>query len=112
MSAFREISIKAGMPTVSQAMQTLQAVIAQAKRDGTKCLLIVHGYGSSGKGGAICSACRSWLKAQERNGSLKSVIFGEDFDIFNFSALELKRKYPELDKLTRVSNHGATVVEV
>lgn len=112
MSSFKEISIKAGMPTVPQAMQALEYTITQAKRDGTKCLLIVHGYGSSGQGGAICASARRWLKAQETNGRLKKVIFGEDFSIFNFDALELKRKYPELDKLTRVSNHGATVVEV
>ncbi|MCD7724248.1 MAG: hypothetical protein LUI12_01625, partial [Clostridiales bacterium] len=64
------------------------------------------------KGGAICKNARQWLKAQERNGKVKTVIFGEDFSIFNFKALELKNKYRELEPLTRVYNQGVTVVEL
>ena len=37
---------------------------------------------------------------------------GEDFNVFNFKALELKNKYKELEQLFRVCNHGVTVVEV
>ena len=55
---------------------------------------------------------REWLKAQERNGKIKTVIFGEDFSIFNFRSLELKNRYHELDSLMKVCNHGVTVVEL
>ena len=75
-------------------------------------MLIIHGYGSTGKGGAICEKARQWLKAQERNGKVKTVIFGEDFTLFNFKALELKNKYQELEQLMRVCNNGVTVVEL
>ena len=44
--------------------------------------IIIHGYGSSGKGGAIKEKVRQWLNAQARNGVIKCVINGEDFDIF------------------------------
>ena len=47
-----------------------------------------------------------------RNGTIKAVINGEDFNIFNFKALELKDKYRELEKLLKVCNHGMTVVEI
>ena len=50
---------------------------------------------SKGKGGAIHDKARQWLKAQERNGKIKKVIFGENFTLFNFEALALKNKCHE-----------------
>lgn len=49
------------------------------------CLCVIHGYGSSGRGGVIREKVRQWLHAQARNGTVKAVINGEDFDIFNIS---------------------------
>ena len=48
----------------------------------------------------------------KNSGTVKNYIKGEDFSIFNPAALAMKRKYPALDKLTRVCNHGVTVVEL
>lgn len=109
---YTEINLEQGMPFVQDAMRYLQDSIARLKRDKCGCVLIIHGYGSTGNGGAICKKARQWLKAQERNGKVKTVIFGEDFSIFNFKVLELKAKYRELDPLTKVCNHGVTVVEL
>ena len=77
-----------------------------------KCLIVIQGYGSSGKGGKIREKARQWLNAQVRNGKLKTVINGEDFNIFTPKALDLKNKYKELESLMRVTNHGVTVVEL
>jgi hypothetical protein len=109
---YTEINIKSDMPMVGDAMKYLQDTILRLKKEKYECVLIVHGYGSTGKGGAICEKCRQWLKAQERNKKVKTVIFGEDFEIFNFKALELKNKYKELSPLMNVCNHGVTVVEL
>ena len=109
---YTEINIKQDMPLVADAMRYLQNSIVKLKRDKCECVLIIHGYGSTGKGGAICEKARQWLKAQERNGKIKTVIFGEDFTLFNFKALELKKKYQELEQLMRVCNNGVTVVEL
>ena len=46
-----------------------------------------------------------------KNGKIKTVINGGDFNVLNFKALELKNKYKELEQLFRVCNHGVTVVE-
>ena len=105
----REINLELGYPTVADAMNMLKKELQRCKKN--EVLLFVHGYGSSGKVGKICKSARQWLKAQERNGSVSAVIFGEDFEIFNFKALELKNKEPELEGLLRVCNHGVTVVE-
>ena len=100
------------MPTVDEAMSYLKMSVTLCKQNKIGCLAVIHGYGSSGKGGAIRAKARQWLNAQVRNGTIKAVINGEDFNVFNFNALELKNKYKELEQLFRVCNHGVTVVEV
>ncbi len=109
---YREINIKEGMPFVAEAMEHLKKALAQCGREKIGCVLIIHGYGSTGRGGAIGDAARRWLKAQEKSGKFKAVIFGEDFSIFNFKALELKNQCPELAPLLSVCNNGVTVVEL
>lgn len=110
MSSYSEINIKEGMPTVNEAMNYLKGYVASCKRG--KCLVIIHGYGSTGKGGAIREKARQWLNAQKREGKIKHVIFGEDISIFNFDARELKSRHRELESLFKVCNHGVTVVEI
>ena len=112
MSKYKEINLEEGLPTVDEAMSYLKMSITLCKQNKIGCLAVIHGYGSSGKGGAIRAKARQWLNAQVRNGTIKAVINGEDFDVLNFKALELKNKYKELEKLLKVCNHGMTVVEV
>ena len=112
MSKYKEINLEEGMPTVDEAMSYLKTSISLCKQNKIGCLAVIHGYGSSGKGGAIRTKTRQWLNAQVRNGTVKAVINGEDFNVFNFKALELKNKHKELEQLFRVCNHGVTVVEL
>ncbi len=97
---------------MDEAMSYLKMSITLCKQHKISCLALIHGYGSSGKGGAIRTKVRQWLNAQVRNATIKAVINGEDFDVLNFKALELKGKYKELEKLLKVCNHGMTVVEI
>ena len=106
--AIKEINVENGF-TSDDAIAYVKQVISNSKKT---CICIIHGYGSSGKGGVIRQKVRSFLNAQLKNGKIKSVINGEDFNVFNFNALELKNKYKELEQLFRVCNHGVTVVEV
>ena len=112
MKRLKEINLENGMPTSDDALKLLKSSIANAKSGNVGCLYIIHGYGSSGRGGAIRDKARKWLDAQARNGKVKAVINGEDFTIFNFKALELKNTYKELEQLLKVCNHGVTVVEL
>ena len=109
---YTEINIKQDMPIVADAMRYLQTSIERLKREKYNVVLIIHGYGSTGKGGAIHDKARQWLKAQERNGKIKKVIFGENFTLFNFEALALKNKCHELEPLLKICNHGVTVIEL
>lgn len=109
---YTELNIKDGMPLAADAMRYLQDSILRLKKEKYGCVLIVHGYGSTGKGGVIREKARQWLNAQKRNGKVKQVIYGEDCNIFNFDALALKNRYRELEPLFAVCNHGVTVVEL
>ncbi len=104
----KEINVEQGFTSL-EAIEYIKQVLSSSKKT---CIYIIHGYGSSGKGGVIRQKVRSFLQAQVKNGKLKAVINGEDFNVFNFKALELKNKYKELEQLFRVCNHGVTVVEV
>ena len=112
MNTYTEINIKEGMPLVADALNYLKSSIERCRRNRYGCVMIIHGYGSTGKGGVIHDKARQWLKAQERNGKMRTVIYGEDFSIFNAQARELKNLYPKLEQLFRVCNHGVTVVEL
>ena len=112
MKRLKEINLEDGKPTVADALIILKSSINNAKSGNVGCLYIIHGYGSSGKGGVIRDKARQWLNAQARNGVVKCVINGEDFNLFNFKALELKNTYKELEQLLKVCNHGVTIVEL
>ena len=61
MKRFKEINLEAGMPTSDDALKLLKSSIANAKSGNVGCLYIIHGYGSSGKGGVIREKVRQWL---------------------------------------------------
>ena len=90
--AIKEINVENGF-TSDDAIAYVKRVISNSKKT---CIYIIHGYGSSGKGGVIRTKARQWLNAQVLNGTIKAFINGEDFNIFNFKALELKDEYKEL----------------
>lgn len=104
----KEINVESGF-TAIEALDLIKSVLANDKKS---CIYIIHGYGSSGKGGVIRQKLRSYLYAQQRNGKVRTVINGEDFNVFNIKALELKSKYNELEKLFKVCNHGVTIVNI
>lgn len=107
-----EINIKENMPLVCDALENLKGYIKIKKHLGIRCLVVIHGYGSTGKGGEICKKSRAYLKSQEKNKHLKSVIFGEDFDVYNKSAVDLNAKYKALNKYFCKYNHGITIIEL
>ena len=52
MSALRTYNVEAGLPTLDEARRLVIEEIKRAKREGMKVLKVIHGYGSSGQGGA------------------------------------------------------------
>lgn len=79
----REINLELGHPTVDQALRRLTAEMNTSRHLKAPVLKLIHGYGSSGKGGRIRTACRTYLKEELAAGRILDVIRGEDFSIFH-----------------------------
>ena len=106
------IDLEEGMPITSEALEMLKSKVERCRQNKIKCLKIIHGYGSSGVGGAIRTTVRKWLTAQQKNGKIKNVVFGENFNIVDEIPRYLNNTYEGLEELTRVYNHGVTVIEL
>ncbi len=111
MANLRIMNIEAGMPTVEEARQMLLAEVKQAKQSGVKALKVIHGYGSTGKGGALRGALRTSLLRRKREGLVTRVIFGEKWSVFEEDARYAIERCPELkrDRDLNQSNEGITI---
>ncbi len=76
------INIEENYPTVEEAMNRLRLEISTLRRIGVKSVKVIHGYGSSGTGGAIRSASRQYLKKMQMDKRIKALCIGEHFGPF------------------------------
>ena len=83
MLEMREVNLELGMPTVQTALSQLTMELRRTRSMGCTALKIIHGYGSSGKGGKIRVQARSRLAKMKGAGEIRDVIPGEEFSIFN-----------------------------
>lgn len=83
-----------------------------ARRESQVLLKVVHGYGSTGKGGDIRIAVQKRLRELVDSGQIRSSIFGEDWSKSTDEVWRLLQANPELknDPDLGRSNQGITVV--
>lgn len=110
----RIINIELGRPSVEVALNKLERELAQAKRDRVAVLTVIHGYGASGKGGAIRLECRKKLAHLQDNRKIRTFIIGEEFSKREKKTRNLLRRLPRLatDGNLNRGNKGITVIEV
>jgi len=108
MNYYTVLNIESGKPRVEGAKQLLTGQLAMARRSGVKVIKLIHGYGSSGKGGALRTELRKMLQGMHGLATIK----GEDFGIFDAATRELLGKYPDLrrDSDLNRSNLGITII--
>jgi hypothetical protein len=106
------INLEDGMPTVEQARERLKRELQAAKAKGAKAVKLVHGYGSTGEGGALRVSIRASLVKRRKEGVVKAVLFGEKWDIFDPLAQALLDACPELrrDRDLCNCNPGISIV--
>lgn len=111
MPAFKILNIEAGLPTVDEARQRLLAELRQARQSGIIAIKIIHGYGSTGTGGALRPALRKSLLLRKKEGLVTRVIFGEKWSVFEEDARYAIERCPELrsDRDLNRSNAGITI---
>ena len=111
MAGVKILNIEAGMPTVEEARQILLAELKQAKQRGVAAVKVIHGYGSTGKGGALRGALRTSLLRRKKEGLVTRVIFGEKWSVFEDDARYAIEHCPDLrsDRDLNHSNEGITI---
>ena len=112
MKHTRELNLELGWPTVDQALRRLDAELEAARKMNTPLMKLIHGYGSSGKGGRIRTASRRYLEEAAARGHITAYLPGERFTIFDETARRALTRYPQLraDRDLNCENRGVTFV--
>ncbi|MFQ9472228.1 MAG: hypothetical protein ACLR0P_02995 [Oscillospiraceae bacterium] len=92
----REVDLERGMPTMRAALQQLSFELRRGRSLGCAAVKLIHGYGSSGKGGRIRVEARACLARMKERGELRDVIPGEEFTIFEPRTLAAFQRCPDL----------------
>jgi hypothetical protein len=108
----KTINLEAGRPVVEVALTRLDVSIKEATRDGTSAITLIHGYGSSGRGGIIRGECRKMLDYLKTRGRIMDYIPGEDFNRRKGPVKNLLQRFPDLglDRNLNRGNRGITLV--
>ena len=108
----RTVNLETGRPTVELAMHRLTELIADAKRNRVTALTVIHGYGSSGKGGAIREECRKTLEHLKDSGTIREYVAGEFFHKKYGQVRALLQRFPRLRSNSNLNrnNRGITLV--
>ena len=107
-------NLEAGLPTVDQALERLERDLREARSCGAKLVRIIHGYGSSGRGGKIRDAVRHELGRKLARGEVSLVINGENYSPTTNAGRDLISRFKELKTTERSdsSNPGLTIIEI
>ena len=108
------INLEAGMPFVEEAIRRMNLGIQEYRCRGVGVVKLIHGYGSTGKGGKICTGVRNELADLKRRKQIREYIAGEDFGPFDASSrllVERNRRVAADPDYGR-GNHGITVVVI
>jgi hypothetical protein len=114
MARIEVVNMEYGLPTADEARKRLVTELDLARRKGVKVLKLIHGYGSSGRGGKLRTALRSVLRKREQQGTVGRIIEGEVWSIFDEASRGLLDHYPDLrgDRDLEKGNAGITLVEI
>ncbi|HKJ66165.1 MAG TPA: Smr/MutS family protein [Desulfopila sp.] len=110
----RTVNIEIGRPTVEEALVKLTVELERARSEKLAAMTVIHGYGASGKGGAIRAECRKLLDHYLANRVIRSYIPGENFSKKAGTTKALLRRLPQLASSGNLGkrNRGITVVEL
>jgi hypothetical protein len=112
MSTLKTFNVEADLPSLDEARRRVIEEIRKSKREGVRVLKVIHGYGSSGKGGTLCFGLQKSFALRKKEGVIKDFVPGGDFSIFNPVALAMIEAVPELrgDPDLSATNEGVTLL--
>ena len=106
------INLEEGMPHVEQARLRMQHELQLARKEGYAAVKLIHGYGSSGVGGALRTELQRDLFTGARNGTFRAWVAGEDWRVSDEITWNLLKNLPEWkqDADLGKGNRGITIV--
>lgn len=110
--AIKTVNMEQSLPTVPLALSLLNDVLRMAKAEGYAAIKLIHGYGSSGTGGALRIALQNDLARRAAAGEIAALIEGEQWRISNEAAWALLQRFPacKQDRDLGRGNKGISVV--
>jgi hypothetical protein len=111
-AVMKVFNLEQAMPTVPLALSLAGDALKIARREGRIAIKFIHGYGSSGQGGAIRIALQADLMQRARAGEIKAFVAGEDWRISDERAWALLQRCPELKQDADLGrgNKGISIV--
>ena len=111
-SFIQTLNIKGDMPLVEEALNRLRIGLQEMRAGGVKAVRLIHGYGSTGRGGKIRPAVREELASMKRKGYIKDFIPGEDFGPMDAASRKLAEQCRDIPRDPDYGgiNHGITIV--
>lgn len=108
------LNLEQGKPIVADALGRLDRELAAARMKQVRLIRVIHGWGSSGTGGAIKTAVHSHLQSLVRKGSIRSFTIGDHYSDYANDGRRLLSSYPQLRASLKTDreNPGITFVEV
>ena len=107
------LNLEENLPSVDQAIDRFDQIITELSGTAVQLIKIIHGYGSSGKGGRIKEAVRQELVYQRRDEFIHSYFAGEDLLPGKASYQDLVKQNPIVKQLLTkdmLGNPGITLV--
>ncbi len=106
------VNLEEGKPKVEDALTKLKLELATLRRIGVKTVKVIHGYGSSGSGGAIRDAVRQHLFDQLNNKHIRTFCPGEQFGPFENQGREMVEAMPALHRDPDWGRHNEGITMV
>lgn len=94
-AVFKVVNLEEGMPRVEQARLRMQHELQVARKQGVTAVKLIHGYGSSGPGGALRAELQKELRKAARERTISAFVAGEDWRISDETTWELLKRFPE-----------------
>ena len=112
--AIQSINLELGMPTVDEAISRMNLSFQEMKVARVKVVRLIHGYGSTGRGGKICVGVREELKKLLRSRRISGFVIGEEFGPCSEESRAMVDRFSEIVKDPDYGrcNHGITIVQL
>ncbi len=100
------IDLEAGMPAVEDALERLDGLLRKTQEAGIRMVKVIHGYGSSGKGGLIRLAFLEGLQSHRWADRIRDYLPGESLKAGSEALRGLSRHHQQLIKSLKGGSQG------